>query len=58
MMALCPRCGKVHKTLRPALMCLHAWQASVETPGPDDKERIFTMDEYMALQKIVEKLGG
>jgi hypothetical protein len=51
----CPRCGKVHKTLHPALLCLHAWQN-------DHEQRIgkenFTMDQYMAMQHYVQKLGG
>lgn len=54
----CPRCGKVHKTLRGALGCVEAWQSSVERPDPNSKERKFTMDEYMRLQRIVENLGG
>lgn len=50
----CPRCKKEHKTLHPALVCLHAWQSDFE----QGRAVTFTPEQYAAMERYVQKLGG
>ena len=50
----CPRCKALHKTLKPALTCLHTWQSDFEQGRPVT----FTAEEYAAMERYVQRLGG
>jgi hypothetical protein len=51
----CPRCKEVHKTLKPALVCLHTWQNDFEQ---GHNKETFTGEQYAAMEKYVQLMGG